>query len=56
MVVVECSLSPLTIWLRWEQAGSGGSGFAGRGECSFARSNLVAVDWASLVGGYYMIS
>jgi hypothetical protein len=69
---VECSLSPLTIWLRWEQAGSGGSGFAGRGESSFAGSGglgfagrggsgfagskLVAVDWASLVGGYYMIS
>jgi len=24
LVAVECSLSPLTIWLRWEQAGSGG--------------------------------
>jgi hypothetical protein len=45
---VECSLSPLTIWLRWEQAVGGGSGFAG--------SKLVAVDWASLVGVYYMIS
>ena len=24
LVAVECSLSPLTIWLRWEQAVSGG--------------------------------
>jgi len=29
LVVMECSLSPLTIWLCWEQALSGGSGFAG---------------------------
>ena len=29
-------------WLRWEQAGSGGSGIAG--------SKLVAVDRASLIG------
>jgi len=45
---VECSLSPLTIWLRREQAVSSGSGFAG--------SKLVAVDWASLVGGSYTIT
>ena len=31
-------------------------GFAGRGGSGFAGSKLVAVDWASLVGGYYMIS
>jgi hypothetical protein len=31
-------------------------GFAGRGESGFAQSKLVAVDWGSLVGGYYMIS
>jgi len=71
LVVVECSLSPLTIWLRWEQwiwlrweqAGSGGSGFAGRGESGFAGrgesgfagSKLVAVDRASLVGGCYIM-
>jgi hypothetical protein len=42
------TLTSLTILLRWEQAVSGGSGFAG--------SKLVAVDWASLVGGYDMIS
>jgi len=36
LVAVECSLPPLTIWLRWEQAVSGGSGFAG--------SKLVAVE------------
>jgi len=38
------------MWLRWEQAGSGGSDFAGRGETDFAGSKLVAVDRASLVG------
>ena len=48
LVAVECSLSPLTISLRREQAVGGGSGFAG--------SKLVAVDWASLVGGSYTIS
>jgi len=42
LVAVECSLTSLTIWLRWEQAVSCGSGFAG--------SKLVAVDLASLVG------
>jgi hypothetical protein len=31
-------------------------GFAGRGESGIAGSKLVAVDWASLVGVYYMIS
>jgi len=36
------TLTSLTIWLRWEQAVSGGLGFAG--------SKLVAVDLASLVG------
>ena len=64
LVAVECSLSPLTIWLRWGQAVSGGSGFArssgsgfaGRGESSFAGSKLVVVDWVLLVGEYYMIS
>jgi hypothetical protein len=30
-------------------------GFAGRGESGFAGIKLGAVDWASLVGGYYMI-
>jgi len=48
LVAVDCSLSPLTISLRREQAVSSGSGFAG--------SKLVAVDWASLVGGSYTIS
>jgi len=37
------TLTSLAIWLGWEQAGSGGSGFAG--------SKLLPVDWASLVGG-----
>jgi hypothetical protein len=75
LVAVECSLSPLTIWLRWEQAGSGGmltltsltiwlrweqafgggSGFAGSSGSGFAGSKLVAADWASLVGGSYMM-
>ena len=36
------TLTSLTIWLRWEQGGSGGSGFAG--------SKLVAVDPALQVG------
>jgi len=36
------TLTSLTIWLRWEQAVSGGLDFAG--------SKLVAVDLASLVG------
>jgi len=52
------TLSSLTIRLCWEQAGSGGSGLAGRGETSFtgssgsglAGSKLVAVDLAWLVG------
>jgi hypothetical protein len=30
-------------------------GLAGRGESGVAGSKLVAVDWALLVGGYYMI-
>jgi len=37
--------------LRWEQAGSGGSEFTGRGEHDFAESKLVAVNRISLVGG-----
>jgi len=60
------TLTSLTIWLHWEQAGSSGSGFAGRGETSFAGSSgagytgrgetgcaegkLVAVEWALLAG------
>ena len=48
LVPVECLLSPVTISLRRGQAVSGRSGFAG--------SKLVAVDWASLVGGSYTIS
>ena len=36
------TLTSLTIWLRWEQGGSGGSGFAG--------SKLVTVDPALQVG------
>jgi hypothetical protein len=32
------TLTTLTIELRWEQAGSGGSGFAGRGETGFVGS------------------
>jgi len=36
LVAMECSLSPLTIWLRWEQAVSGGSGFAGSSGSGFA--------------------
>jgi len=33
------TLTSLTIWLRWEQAGSGRSGFAGMGETCFAGSS-----------------
>jgi len=48
------TLTSLKIWLCWEQAGSSGSGFAGRGATSFAGSNgsgfsgskLVAVAWS----------
>jgi len=51
------TVTSLTIWLCWEPAGSGGFGFAGRGEtgfacCSrsgFAGRKLVAVDLAMLV-------
>jgi len=59
------TLTSRTIWHCWKEAGSGGSGFAGRGETRFAGScgsgfdgrgktgfigsNLVAVDLASLV-------
>jgi len=62
-------ISP-TIWLCWAQTVSGGSGFAGRGETSFAGSGgsgftgggeigfagskLGVVDRASLVGGCYL--
>jgi len=42
LTALTCSLSPLTIWLCWEQGGSGGSGLAG--------SKLVAVDPALQVG------
>jgi len=38
------TLPSLRIWLRWEQDGSGGSSFAGRGEIGFARSKPVALD------------
>jgi len=33
------TLSSLTLWLGWEQADSGGSAFAGRGETGFAGSS-----------------
>jgi len=46
--------SSVGVWLRWEQAGCGGSGFAGLGECGIAVSMLVAVDGASLVRGCYI--
>jgi len=36
LVAVECLSSPLTIRLRWEQAVSGGSGFAGSSGSGFA--------------------
>jgi len=50
------TLTSLTIWLCWEQAGSIGSGFTGRGETSFFGSSgsgftgrkLVAVEWLLL--------
>jgi len=38
------TLTSLTIWLRWEQAVGGGSGFAGSSESGFAGSKLVAVE------------
>jgi len=43
------TLTSLTIWLHWEQAGSGGSGFTAKGKTGFAGRKLVAVDLASLV-------
>jgi len=51
------TLTSLTIWLCWEHAGSGGSGFTGTGVTGFTGSNtpgltqsmLVAVDMTSLV-------
>jgi len=42
VAVDKASLGAVDLWLRWEQAGSGGSGFAGRGESGFAGSKLVA--------------
>jgi len=44
------TLTCLTISLCWEQAGSGGSGIAGRGATGFTGSKLVQVGPASLVG------
>jgi len=38
------TLTSLTIWLRWEQAVSGGSDFAGRGETTFAGSSGTGFD------------
>jgi len=61
LVPVECSLSPLTISLRWEQAGSGGMltltsltiwlrwEQAFGGGFGFAGSKLLVLDLASLV-------
>jgi len=43
------TLTSLTIWLRWEQAVSAGSGFAGSGGSGFAGSKLLVLDLASLV-------
>jgi len=48
------TLISLTVWHSWEQAGSGGSGFTGRGETGFAGSSgsgfvgrkLIAVEFA----------
>jgi len=36
------------MWLRWEQGGSGGSGFAGSKLLAVDLDSLVAVDLASL--------
>jgi len=38
------TLTSLTIWLRWEQAVSGGSGFAGSSGSGFAGSKQAAVE------------
>ena len=43
------TLTSLTIWLRWEQAVGGGSGFAGSSGSNFAGSKLLVVDLVSLV-------
>jgi len=43
------TLTSLSIRLRWEQAVSSGSGFAGSSGSGFAGSMLVAVDLALLV-------
>jgi len=44
------TLTSLTMWFRWEQAGSVGSSFPARGETGFAGSKLRVVDPASPVG------
>jgi len=52
------TLTSLTIWLRWEQGGSGGSDFVGSKQVAVdlalqlgvKLASLVAVDLASLVG------
>jgi hypothetical protein len=38
------TLTSLTIWLRWQQAVGGGSGFAGSSGSGFTGSTLVAVE------------
>jgi len=43
------TLTSQTIWLCWEQGGSIGSSFAGRGKSGFIGSKLVAVGLALLV-------
>jgi len=43
------TLISLTIWLRWEQAGSIGFSFTDRGEYGAAGTKMVAVDPALLV-------
>jgi hypothetical protein len=47
-------LGVVDLWLRWEQAGSGGLGFTSQGESVFGGSKLVAVDQALRVVGYYI--
>jgi len=43
------TLTSLTIWLRWEHAVGGGSGFAGSSGSGFAGNKLLVLDLALLV-------
>jgi hypothetical protein len=48
-------LGAVDLWLCWEQAGCGASGFAGWGESCITVTMLEAVDSVSLVVGCYIM-